>query len=173
MNKTATLSIADYFLEIGNQFFNLDEEDWSFAQDDLNYEATDRTGFNGYVLKFEEKADGYSNSFKSYLLVAFNWLVSLITGKKEDSDTLKTQSESNNKRFGSAQSTIRIKVRSRLLDVINEDVEIWNLQNSEGGQRCTRQIHKNQFKSDQERPVTKRKTVFRGFGFMKSLLGKE
>jgi hypothetical protein len=173
MNKTATLSIADYFLEIGNQFFNLDEEDWTFAQDDLNYETTDRTGFNGYVLKFEETADGYTNSFRSYLVMAFNWLTSLITGKKEALDTDKVQSESNNKRFGSAQFAIRNKVRSRLLDVINEDVEIWNKQNSVNGHRKAHHIHKNQFKTDLESSVIKQKSIFGGLGFMKSLMGKE
>jgi hypothetical protein len=124
-------------------------------------------------LKFEETADGYSNSFKSYLVMAFNWLVSLITGKKESLDTYETQSVSNNKRFGSAQYTIHNKVRSRLLDVINEDVDIWNKQNSGIGQRRAQHLHKNQFKSDLESSVIKQKSVFDGLGFLKSVLGKE
>jgi len=171
MNKTTALTISDYFLAIGNQFFNLDENDWNFAQDDLNYEAIERTGFNGYVLKFEEKADEYSNSFKLFLIGVFNWLKTIILKKNEVSVRREEQITSINRHAVNTQTAINNKVRDRLLKVLNEDIDKWNMQTYRCKADNNRRLAKNQFKRDLQKPGLERYSSSRNTIFHKILKG--
>lgn len=173
MNESTTLSLTDYVVEIGNQFFHLDENDWNVEQNELSYETTDRAGFNGYVLKIEETADNYSHTIitnlVNYLSVFYAFICKHIQKKKTSQD----ESKSQGRRNASTQTAINKRVRSRLLDVINEDVEKWNRQKSRNVQRINYQKRKNQFKNSMEYEVTTHKSIFDYLGFTNSFPKKE
>ncbi len=130
MNASSTLNLTDYIVAIGNQFFNLDEKDWNVEQDELSYETTDRNGFNGYVLKIEETADDYSNvvidSFRAFLswIYALFIKVSFIKASPKKNATIHLDKLQSNG-YTNTQMAIDNRVRSRLLDIINEDVDQW------------------------------------------------
>jgi hypothetical protein len=123
MDGAATISLRELVLEFGNRFFNIEDSEWMNYQDDLHYETTETDGINGYVLKMEEKADGYGNSLFVFLINIYWGLKSLLF--KEHSNLQFDSSKTNNSKK-SVQSRINNKVQDRLLSVINEDIEKWN-----------------------------------------------
>ena len=148
MTNAATLNFSDYILEIGNQFFNLDENEWNTVQDDLSYETTDRDGLNGYVLKLEETADGYTNKFTKHIVLFIHWVKMFIIKDKEVNNNEFIPSKRRNIPTNNAQAIIQNRVRSRLLDVINEDAELWRSQANQSMRKVKKNTHlrKNQFK---------------------------
>ncbi|RUA30686.1 MAG: hypothetical protein DSY76_02320 [Bacteroidetes bacterium] len=175
MNTNSTLNLSDYMLEIGNQFFHLDENEWNVEQDELSYESTDRDGFNGYVLKIEETADNYSNviitSLMKYLSMFYSLIVGYLQKKKVAKPIMKPQNKNN--RFTNPQTAINTRVRSRLLEVINEDIDKWNGQQKKISQRKGRPIRKNQFKHSMDNPETIDKSLLNQSFFMRYILKKE
>ena len=125
MNASSALNLTDYIVAIGNQFFNLDEKDWNVEQDELSYETTDRNGFNGYVLKIEETADDYSNVVMNSFMTFLSWIYALFikTSPKKNAPIDRAKLQSNG--YTNTQTAINNRVRSRLLDIINEDVDQW------------------------------------------------
>ena len=175
MNTNSTLNLSDYMLEIGNQFFHLDENEWNVEQDELSYESTDRDGFNGYVLKIEETADNYSNviitSLMKYLSMFYSLIVGYLQKKKVAKPIMKPQNKNN--RFTNPQTAINTRVRSRLLEVINEDIDKWNGQQKMTAQRKGRPMRKNQFKHSMDNPETIDKSLLNQSFFMRYILKKE
>ena len=152
MTQAATLNLNEFIYRLGNDFFNLREEDFTpLILDDLNYEITEKDGLNGYVLKFEETADAYSNKLMKYLMGVLHWFQSFFY-KNETLDEPSLNSYSS-KRVSqhNTHTAIHNKVRSRLLDVINEDIEHWNIRQNNTYQEKRTVIHKNCFKADIER----------------------
>ena len=147
MNTTATISLSDYVIAIGNQFFNLDDKDWDHVQDDLNYETIEMDGLNGYLLKVEQYVDDYSSMFTKHLILVYNYLKSLVV-KDIQEKTEGVNSANNNTYTLNSKQVIHNKVRSRLLEVINEDVGIWELQKRRNVTKNTlkKNIKKNTFK---------------------------
>ena len=149
MNASSTLNLTDYIVAIGNQFFNLDEKDWNVEQNELSYETTDRNGFNGYVLKIEETADDYSNVVINSFMTFLSWIYALFIKaspkKKATIDSAKLQSNGHT----NTQTVINNRVRSRLLDIINEDVDQWQAKKRVTNRKPdspSNRIVKNQFK---------------------------
>ena len=150
MNQAVAFSISDYIVEIGNHFFNLNEDDWNIVQDDLTYELTDRDGFNGYVLKIEETADGYSNKLLGFLMLSLNWFQSLFEKNDLMNNESNKQALSNKKVYVDSHTAIQNRVRSRLLEIINEDIDYWHetpMYKSKGQKKIVR---KNQFKDHRD-----------------------
>lgn len=149
MGKTSTISISDYVFEIGNQFFDLNENDWN-VQDDLNYESTEREGLNGYVLKVEEKAIFFNSRAFQVIIIFFHQIKLLI--KPEKVRQINTQSKTNESIHivvSNTQTVIRDSVRSRLLATINEDLEQWQKLDKRKYlyDKQSPNSYKNQFKS--------------------------
>lgn len=166
MNASATLNLTDYIVAIGNQFFNLDEKDWNVEQDELSYETTDRNGFNGYVLKIEEKADDYSNVIITKLISYLSLFYAFISKHIQKKKTEKDETQAQSRRYANTQTAINTRVRSRLLEVINEDVEKWS------GQKVNYQKSKNQFRSSTESAITSHHSLFDYLGIRKSFPNK-
>jgi hypothetical protein len=149
MIQTNTLNFTEFIYKLGNDFFNLKEEDFTpLILDDLNYEVTEKDGLNGYVLKIEETADVYSNVLMKYVFVAFNWIQSFFYKKETSQEPSKNTSYSKKVKYKNTQAAIHNKVRSRLLDLINEDVEYWNINQKQTKQRKPSVVYKNCFKTD-------------------------
>ncbi|RLD66629.1 MAG: hypothetical protein DRI84_04375 [Bacteroidetes bacterium] len=144
MNTVATISLYDYILEIGNHFFKINDEDYTNSHDDLTYESTQTDGINGYALRIEEKADG----FLSYIILVFDWINSLFRREKKIETPLNFHSSKYEERVNT-QIMIHNKVRSRLLDIINEDVDKWHT-HSHKPESQSRNSHKNQFKMNRK-----------------------
>jgi len=123
MDGAATISLRELVLEFGNRFFNIEDSEWMNYQDDLHYEETETEGINGYVLKMEEKADGYGNNLFIFLINIYWGLRRLFL--KEPTNLQFDSSKSNNSKR-SVQSRINNKVQNRLLSIMNEDIEKWN-----------------------------------------------
>jgi len=143
MNQTATLNLFDYFIEIGTQFFQLEEKDLNYYQDDLNYEENEKEGLNGYLLKIEEQTSNYNNIMLRFLISIFHNIQTFFKVKDSESAIGATPKR---KAVYNTQAHIHQKVRSRLLEVINEDVDMWNLTSSSRRYGRTKRVLKNQFK---------------------------
>jgi len=149
MNRTATLSFNDFIISIGNQFFNIEDDNWMNYQDDLHYESTDRNGINGYVLKIEERAEDYSGIFRKFLNLLFPIIRSLFLKRNDVLESKQRVAYSNKQKKLSAEDVIQNHVRRKLLEVINEDVDEWrkqSLRKQKMKRITTCRIPKNYFK---------------------------
>ncbi len=126
MDGAATISLRELVLEFGNRFFDIEDSEWMNYQDDLHYEETETEGINGYVLKMEEKADGYGNRLFVFLINIFWGLKRLFF--KERNPIVANNSSRTVVNRRNVQSQINYKVQNRLLSVINEDIEKWNIE---------------------------------------------
>ena len=145
MDGAATISLRELVFEFGNRFFNIEDSEWMNYQDDLHYEETEMEGINGYVLKIEEKADGYGNSLFVFLINIY-WGLKRLLFKKPSNLQFDSRNTNNSKR--SVQSRINNKVQNRLLSIMNEDIDVWKKQSlrRQGSIKTRNPIRKNHFK---------------------------
>ena len=127
MNESVTLSFNDYLFEIGNLFFNVNENDMKYQVNDLDYESEDENGFNGVMLKLEHGTDELKSGFINHLLLLFQYIHGVFLKKKVQKACLLENYEKSKIYRSDMNQIIHNKVRSRLLSVINEDIDKWQL----------------------------------------------
>ena len=120
MNLAIDLNYSDYIINLGNRFFNLNNNDFYKEVDDLLYEDIDESGLNGYVMKIAGGQNKVTSLIYSRLAFVVEFLMSFFSKKKGEGEQIQVE------RIWSTQNMINNKVRSRLLRVINEDVESWS-----------------------------------------------
>ena len=176
MNRTATLSFNDFIISIGNQFFNIEDDNYMNYQDDLYYESTDRNGINGYVLKIEEKAEDYGGIFRRFLNLFFPIIKSFFSKRSDVLENNQRAEYSVKQNKLSAEAVIQNHVRRKLLEVINEDVDEWLKQSlrKQNRQKLPKdRIPKNYFKTTEaEIPKSGNKTLLRKHVLWVDLLTK-
>ncbi len=152
MEKTASMNFGDYFFELGNRFFNVEQNQWEVLNNDLDYEEREREGFNGLMLKLEQQSDEYSYEFRSFLSRIVLWIKTLFI--KPDGEQKVSAEHVHESRFpnADAQIIIDMRVRKRLLKSLNEDAHLWlespyqKRNTALGGRKSP--YHRNCFKSE-------------------------
>jgi hypothetical protein len=127
MNESITLNFNDYLLEIGNVFFNVNENDMKYQVDDLDYESEDKNGFNGVMLRLERGTNEIRCGFISHILIIIQYINRLFLKKKVQKAQIEENYKKQNQYETDINKTINNKVRNRLLSVINEDIDKWQL----------------------------------------------
>lgn len=163
MEKTASMNLGDYFFELGNRFFNVEQNQWEVLNNDLDYEEEEREGFNGIILKLEQQSDEFRSFLSRILLWIKNWFIG--TGE-EIKGPGEHKSKSGSSTFpanADAQRIINMRVRKRLLESLNEDAHLWLESPYQKRNIASRDhkspYHRNCFKSEKVQLTTGSNTV--------------
>ena len=160
--ELAVLRLSDRFYEIGNSIFNVEGLNYTESCE-LNYESSEEIVINKAFYTVENNV----SEFRLYLLVLIKNIYSLLLSKKESKLSNSANSKISNmisRNSKTASVVISDNVRSRLLSIINEDIDIYVNNSKKNASSSKTNKNKNQFiRYDDDKKDKNNKLKFKEF----------